>query len=122
MTSLGSNDNNVRIFAEEQTKRQSALKSGGGDGTSGGMEARVKALEDKFDRMDGKLDAILLDLATMKASLAAKDDVHRVSERVAGLEKSTLTFWQFLTVMGVLLAIVLRWPELFRLAGGVISP
>lgn len=94
------------------------FKSGGGGGMDGDMEARVKSLEEKFEKMDSKLDTILLDLASMKASLASKDDVARIGERVSKLEGSALTFWQFLIVMGALLAIVLRWPELFKMAAG----
>lgn len=53
---------------------------------SGDMEARVKALEDKFERIDDKLDMILLDLTSMKETVATKDSVSAISERVAKLE------------------------------------
>ncbi len=39
----------------------------GGDG----MEGRVKALEDKYDRIDSKLDALVKDVAEMKGRMSA---------------------------------------------------
>lgn len=45
------------------------LKGGGGGGTSDNMEPRVKALEDKFEKMDAKLDAIGKDLAYLKGKV-----------------------------------------------------
>ncbi|MGV8937008.1 MAG: hypothetical protein ACOH2J_07770 [Allorhizobium sp.] len=40
-------------------------KSGGGNGGGGSLEARVTALEDKFERIDAKLDAIGRDVADL---------------------------------------------------------
>jgi hypothetical protein len=46
------------------------LQSGGGGGTFDRMEARVKALEDRSDRVDGKLDALIRDVAEIKGKLS----------------------------------------------------
>ena len=59
---------------------------GGRPPGDGELEARVKTLEDKFDRIDGKLDTILADVSIMKETLATKDSVAVISERVAKLE------------------------------------
>lgn len=45
------------------------FKSGGGSGMDGNMEARVKALEEKFEKMDSKLDAIGKDLARLSGKV-----------------------------------------------------
>lgn len=48
------------------------LKSGNDGGTYDPMEARMKALEDRFEKMDGKLDTIIRDLAYVKAKVEEK--------------------------------------------------
>lgn len=45
------------------------LPSGGGGSTFDPMEARVKALEDRFEKMDSKLDAIGKDLSYLKGKV-----------------------------------------------------
>lgn len=40
-----------------------------GDGTFDAMEARVKTLEDRFEKMDSKLDAIGKDLSYLKGKV-----------------------------------------------------
>jgi len=47
------------------------LQSGDGGGTFDGMEARVKALETLSDRIDGKLDALIKDVAEIKGRVNA---------------------------------------------------
>lgn len=49
--------------------RDRLLNQGGGGGTFDGMEARVRALEDRFEKMDSKLDAIGKDLAYLKGKI-----------------------------------------------------
>lgn len=103
------------------------LKSGDGGGTFDGMEARVKRLEDDMKEVKGDLKSLLVNSAEIKTllqSTASKADVESarssLSDRVSGIEgqaKHMLTFWQFLIVVGGLLAIILRWPELFKLIG-----
>lgn len=46
------------------------LNSDGGDGTSEGMEARVKSLESKFDRIETGLTTIIKDVAEIKGRVA----------------------------------------------------
>lgn len=103
------------------------LKSGGGGGTFDGMEARVKRLEDDMKEVKGDLKSLLVNSAEIKAllqSIASKSDLEAtkssLSDRISGIEgqaKHMLTFWQFLIVVGVILGIILRWPELFKLVG-----
>lgn len=45
------------------------MKSGDGGGTFDGMEARVKALEERFEKMDSKLDTIVRDLSYLKGKV-----------------------------------------------------
>lgn len=103
------------------------LKAGGGGGTFDGMEARVKALEDDMKEIKSDLKKLLIDSAEVKGRLsvvAMKADVEAVKgdilpkvTELSGQMKGTLGFWQFLVVVGGVLAIILRWPELFRLTG-----
>jgi hypothetical protein len=65
----------AKVFALDA--RRDAIQSvppglSGGDGgsTSDGMEARVKVLEDKFDRIESKLDGISKDIGELKVGLA----------------------------------------------------
>lgn len=44
--------------------------SGGDDGSGGDMEARVKTLENRFERIDAKLDAITQDLGSLRVDSA----------------------------------------------------
>lgn len=46
------------------------LSSGGGGGTYDDMEARVKALEDKFERIDSKLDKLIGDVGGLAKDLS----------------------------------------------------
>jgi archaellum component FlaC len=57
----------TRDFVDEAEHR---LKGGGGGGTFDDMEARVKALEDKFDRIDGKLDRLVNEAVDLKVAVA----------------------------------------------------
>ncbi|MBO9441402.1 hypothetical protein J7363_04810 [Phaeobacter italicus] len=48
------------------------LKSGDGGGTFDGMEARVSRLEDKMDRVEGRLTSIEVTLARIEEKLDSK--------------------------------------------------
>jgi hypothetical protein len=110
--------------AEESGDR---LIGGGGGGTFDTMEERVKRLEEDMKEIKSDLKKLLIDSSEVKGRLSAvamKSDIEAVRSDLApkisdlaGQMKGTLGFWQFLVVVGGLLAIVLRWPELFRLAG-----
>lgn len=82
------------------------LKGGGGGGTFDEMEARVKALEDKFAKIDAKLDLIVVDVATMKATVASKADVANLSERVGKLETAVSMLPGTLQLMLFVLAVL----------------
>lgn len=49
----------------------SALKQGGGDGTSGDMEARLRRLEDDFREIRGDLKSLVKDTAEIKGRINA---------------------------------------------------
>lgn len=116
-----------RIFDPDKVIDQSAPFGGEGGPPGGELEARVKKLEDEIVELRKDLRTLLIDSAELKTSLksiATKADVEsmkvQLSDRTGPIEgqlKHMLTFWQFLIVMGGFLAIVLRWPELFKLAG-----
>ena len=57
--------NEVRQISE-------SLKSGDGGGTFDGMEARVSRLEDKMDRVEGRLTSIEVTLARIEEKLDSK--------------------------------------------------
>jgi hypothetical protein len=113
-------------FDPEKVIDLSPSYSGEGGPPGGDLEARVKKLEDEIVELRKDLRTLLVDSAEVKTSLksiATKADVESIktqlSDRVGPVEgqiKHMLTFWQFLIVMSGLLALVLRWPELFRLA------
>ncbi|PWE57129.1 hypothetical protein DEM27_05665 [Metarhizobium album] len=60
-----------------------------------------------------KITGVSGDLSTKMA--ASTGDISSKVENLSGQMKGTLTFWQFIVIAGALLAIVLRWPELFRI-------
>lgn len=94
---------------------------GNGNPPGGGeLEARVKRLEDDMRQLlqdSAEIKATLKHIATKADIESAKSALSDRISNVEGQAKHMLTFWQFLTVTGVFLALVMRWPELFRLAG-----
>lgn len=118
--------------------RESSLKSvehtfelptGGGGGNNGGMDSRIDRLEAEMKEVRSDLRTLLVDSTEIKVILkqvATRADVEvaksALVERMAGVEgqaRHMLTFWQFLIVMAAFLGLVMRWPDLFRLAGFV---
>lgn len=113
----------------------------GGGGPPGGseLEARVSALEGRFERIDGKLDTILTDVAVMKSTLATKDDMHALASGVSGMNgrlqmmpsaatlgelkgrvDSLPTTGKVAALLGIAVAIVTlftKWPEISVLLG-----
>lgn len=59
----------LRKQLETAQSEAARLKSGDGGGTFDDMEPRVKALEDKFEKMDGKLDTIIKDVSYLKGKV-----------------------------------------------------
>jgi len=84
----------VHSLEEYERRTGATLKSGGGDGTFGGMEERVKALETRAERVDGKLDTILRDIGEVKGRLSGID----------GKLSSVPTTWTILQINAALLA------------------
>ncbi|MDB5579649.1 MAG: hypothetical protein JWR80_4825 [Bradyrhizobium sp.] len=90
------------------------LKSGGGGGTFDPMEPRVKALEDRFAKMDSKLDAIGTDLAYIKGKLEGMPTAIAFGE-LKGRVDSLPTTTKAATLLGIAVAImtiVVKWHEL----------
>jgi hypothetical protein len=78
------------------------------------MEPRVKALEDAM--LDVRLTLAKID--EKLNHLAIKQELTAIEGELKGIKgelKGTLGFWQFLIVTGALVALILRWPELFRM-------
>lgn len=118
---------NLGDFGNKSVGVKLGYNAGGGGDSFDPMEARVKRLEDDMKEVKGDLKSLLVNSAEIKTllqSVASKSDIEStksgLSDRISGIEgqaKHMLTFWQFLIVVGGLLAIILRWPELFKLIG-----
>lgn len=94
------------------------LKGGGGDGTSNEMEARVKALEDRFTRVETKLDAIATDIAYMKGKMEGLPTAIVFGElkgRVDSLPttaKIAAVVGMVVGPIGLIVTILLRWSDI----------
>lgn len=113
-----------RTFEKFAAASDPALKSGGGGGTFGGMEARINQLEQSFvsmqatlSRMDGKLDQLSSTITDVKVSQAhIEERMERVmdraremptTERVDGMIKSKMGMAALLmTGLAVLIAAI----------------
>lgn len=75
-----SNHNNILPFqpASTETHYKRPLKSGGGDGTYDGMEARVVNLEALAKDTHGTLESIQRQLARIDSKLDAKPDIDKM--------------------------------------------
>lgn len=113
-------------YRVESVGPSDALKGGGGDGTSGDMEARVKALENQFAMMDSKLDTILAevrgahtDVAYLKGKAESMPSATAFGE-LKGRVDSLPTTAKAATLLGIAVAattILLRWEEISKLIG-----
>lgn len=72
-----------------------ALKQGGGDGTFDDMEARVAKLEKSFDKIDGKLDSLIKEVAEMKGRVSAMPTTWQLIGLVLGIMAATLAIVRF---------------------------
>lgn len=81
---------NVTRWEDIPRKPAPELKSGGDDGTSDDMEARVKRLEDDFKEVRTDLKAIRGDLSEIKGKLS-----------------NTPATWQIITICGTMLALTI---------------
>ncbi|MBZ9760339.1 hypothetical protein LB553_05545 [Mesorhizobium sp. CA8] len=96
------------------TESRRDLKHGGGDGTSGGMEARVKSLEDKFEKIDTKLTGIATDLAYLKGKsegAPSAKDFGELKGRVEALP-TTSKLATVIGIVGAIVAIVTKWADI----------
>jgi hypothetical protein len=52
------------------------------------VDVRFEKVETRFEKMDAKLDNIAISLATISAKMATKDDVIKLTDRIATNEKA----------------------------------
>lgn len=71
------------------------LKGGDGGGTFDHMEARVAKLEKSFDKIDGKLDSLIREVAEMKGRLSAMPTTWQLIGLVLGIMAATLAIVRF---------------------------
>lgn len=69
---------------------QPTLQTGGGGGTFGDMEARLKSLETRADRIDSKLETLIRDVSEIKG-------------RIANMPST----WQMIAICGTMIGLVL---------------
>ncbi|MER8839461.1 hypothetical protein NKH86_11935 [Mesorhizobium sp. M0913] len=108
-------------LADHRTARESqpALNTGGGDGTYGGMEARIASLEGKFDKIDAKLTAIGSDLSYLKGKMEGMPSSASVGElkgRVDGLP-TTAKMAGLMAIAVAALTIITKWSDLVASIG-----
>ncbi|EAQ34455.1 hypothetical protein NB311A_11957 [Nitrobacter sp. Nb-311A] len=98
-----------------------ALKGGnGGDRFDPMLEPRVKALEDKFEKMDSKLDTIIADLSYMKGRFESLPTAAAFGE-LKGRVDSLPTLGKIAALVGLIAAamtIVLKWHDLSTILNG----
>lgn len=87
------------------------LKSGGGGGTFDGMEHRISSLEKAFEKMDGKLDATIADIADLKTQTAV------LSERISHLPSKEFIYKGIAGLITVMVAVSVLAPKLQALFG-----
>ncbi len=88
------------------------LKSGGGDGTSGGMEARVTRLETSLEFIKRDVGELRSDVSGLKVDFA------RLDERVKNLPSKGFIVSASITIIGLLTA-ALVFADKLREALGV---
>lgn len=111
--------NNIFPFrrGEQGEPAERSLKSGGGGGTYDDMEARVKALEEKFGQIDAKLGSIGNDLAYIKGKFEGMPSASAFGE-LKGRVDSLPTTTKVATLLAIAVALVTlltKWPEISTL-------
>ncbi|WP_192508401.1 hypothetical protein [Pseudoalteromonas aurantia] len=51
------------------------------------VDKKFQQVEDRFEKIDSKLDALILSVNTVKNTMATKDDLIKLSSRVTDAEK-----------------------------------
>ena len=94
------------VRKQELREMEARLKSGDGDGISGGMEARVAKLESdvghlvkQVDRIDARTENMPADIAVIKATMATKGFIVTALGITLALTVSALTI---LSKLGIL--------------------
>jgi hypothetical protein len=103
----------AEVLAQRRS-HEAPSTSGGGGPTFDPMEARVKALEDKFDKIDGKLTAIGNDLAFLKGKAEGLPTAIAFGE-LKGRVDSLPTTAKMAGLIGIavgLATIVTKWVEI----------
>ncbi|MGN8023022.1 hypothetical protein ACTJJ7_20145 [Phyllobacterium sp. 22229] len=104
-------------FLQYQLKAQAetihSLKSGSGGGTYDDMEARVTRLEKAFEKMDGKFDATIKDIADLKIQTAV------LAERINHLPSKEFIYKGIAGLITVMVAVSVLAPKLQTLFGVV---
>lgn len=102
-------------WQSEQEKRVRALSGGGGgDRFDPMLEPRVKALEDRFARMDAKLDILINDVAYMKGRLESAPSAIAFGE-LKGRVDSLPTTAKMASLIGIAVAfltLVAKWGDI----------
>ncbi|MFP3542395.1 hypothetical protein SB748_02830 [Rhizobium sp. SIMBA_035] len=101
----------IRLNAEIAHHHPSGLKSGGGDGTFDGMEARVTRLEGDMTEMKGDLKSLLKSSAEIKGkidSLPSAYEFGQLRGRVDSLP-TTAKLASLLAVFVAAIALVNNW-------------
>lgn len=92
---------------ERQLEELSRLKSGGGGGTSGGMEARVAKLEASVDHIQKDIAEIKSDVREFRTSIGALNSTSAtLTERVSHLPTKGFIVTCLVTSLGVVAALI----------------
>ena len=91
---------------EKTTREGDALKSGGGGGTSGGMEARVARLESDMEHVKKSVAEIATDMKAVRTSINdVKVDLGRFDERLKHMPTKGFIFATSAAIVGATSAI-----------------
>ena len=85
----------AQIEGSAKAESTAPLHGGGGGGTFDGMEARVAKLEKSFDKIDGKLDSLIKEVAEMKGRVSAMPTTWQLIGLVLGIMAATLAIVRF---------------------------
>jgi hypothetical protein len=96
---------------DESAAEPRALQTGGGGGTSDGMDARVARLEAHVETLRSESAATRTDLADMRVSLAT------LAERVAHMPSKGFVMSANVSMLGFFSALILFSEKLKALAG-----
>jgi hypothetical protein len=95
----------LKIVTDDWASTVPTLKGGDGGGTSDGMEARVKRLEDDMSEVSKDLKAIRVDLAYIKGKLEGMPSATAFGE-LKGRVDSLPTMAKAATMLGIAVAAI----------------